>query len=194
MFGRKKTVEVPDVGAEVDARPGAKNRPTPKRRDQEAARKRPLVPADRKAAKSAAGSAAREARAKQREAMLTGEEKYLPARDRGPEKRHIRDAIDSRWGVGEFLLPVMFVVVVLNFVAPKYAGFLSLLVIALLVATVLNSVLLWRQLKKEMTATFGQPPPSGSAMYAGMRAFQMRRMRMPKPQVPRGSLRGGPTS
>ena len=54
MFGRKKQQdETPSPVQERPQREGAKNRPTPKRRDQEAARKRPLVQADRKSAKAA---------------------------------------------------------------------------------------------------------------------------------------------
>jgi len=48
-----------------DERPGAKNRPTPKRRDQEAARKQPLVVTDRKAAKDRDKDKRREALARQ---------------------------------------------------------------------------------------------------------------------------------
>ena len=53
MFGRKKDDQPASPVDERPHREGAKNRPTPKRRDQEAARKRPLVQADRKGAKAA---------------------------------------------------------------------------------------------------------------------------------------------
>lgn len=52
MFGRKKDDQPASPVDERPHREGAKNRPTPKRRDQEAARKRPLVQADRKDRKS----------------------------------------------------------------------------------------------------------------------------------------------
>jgi len=58
-----------------DERPGAKNRPTPKRRDQEAARKQPLVVTDRKAARDRDKEKRREALARQRQAMVTGDER-----------------------------------------------------------------------------------------------------------------------
>jgi len=48
-------------------------------------------------------------------------------------------------------------------------------------------VLLARRLKKLLTAKFGaQKVVRGTLMYGVMRAFQMRRMRLPKPQVQRG--------
>ena len=195
VFGRKKTPEdgAPSAITYAD-RPGAKNRPTPSRREQEAARKRPLVPKDRKAAAGQSREAAKVARAKQRAAMLSGDESALPARDKGPVRRYIRDVVDSRWNVGEFMLPVMIVVLALTFVGPlvpSIAAWTTLVIFALvygLVAVgVIDAFLMWRRTKTKIIAKFGETPPRGSAMYAVMRAFQMRRSRLPRPQVARGS-------
>ncbi len=78
---------------------GKKGRPTPTRKAAEAARIRPLVPKDRKEAKRAA-RAARNARfeAEQR-AMVTGEEKYLPARDKGRARRFVRHTKNASMAV-----------------------------------------------------------------------------------------------
>ena len=35
--------------------------------------------------------------AKQREALANGDERYLPARDKGPVRRFVRDYVDSRF-------------------------------------------------------------------------------------------------
>ena len=48
-----------------------------------------------------------------RQAMVTGDDAHLPARDKGPERRFIRDHIDARWNIGEFMLPVMLIVLAL---------------------------------------------------------------------------------
>ena len=195
MFGRKKSPEngTPSAVTYAD-RPGAKNRPTPSRREQEAARKRPLVPTDRKAAASQSREASKVARAKQRAALLSGDEAALPARDKGPVKRFIRDTVDARWNVGEFMLPVMVLVLVLTFVAPLVPSIKSwttllifTMVYGLVVAGVLDAFLMWRRIKARIVARFGEAPPRGSAMYAVLRAFQMRRSRLPRPQVARGS-------
>jgi len=195
VFGRKKNPEngTPSAITYAD-RPGAKNRPTPSRREQEAANKRPLVPNDRKAAASQSREANKVARARQRAALLSGDEHALPARDKGPVKRYIRDAVDTRWNVGEFMLPVMIVVLALTFVAPVFpaiASFTTLaiftMVYGLVVAGILDAFLMWRRIKAKIIAKFGDAPPRGSAMYAVMRAFQMRRSRLPRPQVERGS-------
>jgi hypothetical protein len=193
VFGRKKTRKDDAPSAVTYAeRPGAKNRPTPSRRVQEAAHKRPLVPKDRKAAAGQSRDAARLARTQQRAALLSGDESALPARDKGPVKRFIRESVDARWNIGEFMLPVMFVVLALTFLpaifksASKSAStMVVILVYALVVVGVLDTFMMWRRTKAKIVAKFGEAPPRGSAMYAVMRAFQMRRSRLPRPQVER---------
>jgi len=193
VFGRKKTPKDGTPSAVTYAeRPGAKNRPTPSRREQETARKRPLVPTDRKAAAGQSRDASRLARAKQRAALLSGEESALPARDKGPVKRFIRDTVDARWNIGEFMLPVMFVVLALTFVPAIFKSAAATatlavvtLVYGLVVVGMLDTFMMWRRTKAKVVAKFGEAPPRGSAMYAVMRAFQMRRSRLPRPQVDR---------
>jgi hypothetical protein len=151
------------------------------------------VPTDRKAAAGQSREANRLARTKQRAAMLSGDESALPARDKGPVKRYIRDVVDTRWNIGEFMLPIMVLVLALSAVstfAPPLRALSSLmvfvLVYGLIVAGVLDAFLLWRRTKAKIVAKFGEAPPRGSAMYAVIRAFQMRRSRLPRPQVARG--------
>jgi hypothetical protein len=130
------------------------------------------------------------ARAKQRAALLSGDESALPARDKGPVKRFIRDTVDARWNIGEFMLPVMLTVLALTFASARFkSAAISLLVTALIyglvVAGGLDTFTMWRRTKAQIVAKFGEAPPRGSAMYAVLRAFQMRRSRLPRPQVDR---------
>lgn len=168
------------------SRPGAKNRPTPRRRDVEAAQRRPLVP-DGKAAKTGDKARRRQDRQRAREGMLRGDERYLGARDRGPMRRYLRDSVDSRWNVGEVLLPLMLVVLALSLVNHP-AATIAVFAVAygLILVGILDVVLLWRRVKRRVTAEFGQEPPKGSATYVAFRAFQMRMSRVPRPQVARG--------
>src|SRR6478609_10435328 len=155
VFGRKKAADAAEPETTYAERPGAKNRPTPRRRDQEAARKRPLVPTDRKAASGEAREKARVARAQQRAAMMTGDEAHLPARDKGPVKRFIRDTVDARWNVGEFMLPVMVLVLALSFLGSHFAWAMLLvfiLVYGLIVVGVLDAWLMWRRIRKQIVA------------------------------------------
>jgi Flp pilus assembly protein TadB len=189
VFGRKKTLNdelAPTASTDQSARPGAKNRPTPKRREQEALNKRPLIVTDRKAATKQDKTARREAMAKQRAGMMTGDEKYLPARDKGPRRRFIRDTVDARWNIGEFMLPIMLLVLLLSFVRTNWALLLVfVLVYGLILVAIGDALLMWRRTRRKMDDKFGGAD-KGDAWYAIMRAFQMRRTRMPKPQVARG--------
>ena len=189
MFGRKKNLndELADQVETDPARPGSKNRPTPRRRDQEALNKRPLIVTDRKAATQQDKAARREAMAKQRAGMLVGDEKYLPVRDKGPRRRFIRDTVDARWNIGEFMLPIMLIVLLLSFVRTNWALLLVfVLVYGLILVAIGDAVLMWRRTRRKVEDKFGQAE-KGDAWYAIMRAFQMRRTRMPKPQVDRGN-------
>jgi hypothetical protein len=195
VFGRKKAPKDSAPSAITYAeRPGAKNRPTPSRRQQESANKRPLVPKDRKVAKGQSRDAARVARAKQRAALLSGDESALPARDKGPVRRFIRDTVDARWNMGEFMLPVMFIVLALTFLPAIFKSSASwatllvfVLVYSLVIASAVDAFLMWRRTKAKIFVKFGELPPRGSALSAVTRGFQMRRSRLPRPQVERVS-------
>lgn len=184
VFGRNRTTQDATIDDAHPEREGAKNRPTPKRRDQQAARRQPLVVDDRKRAKQISKEKRRERARLARQAMLTGDEKHMPIRDAGPVKRFVRDWVDARRSVGEFLLPVMLVVLALSFIQnPRVMVVIFVLVYGLMTAGILDSILAWRRLKKQLVARFGEDAPKGNAFYAVMRMFQMRRTRMPRPQV-----------
>jgi hypothetical protein len=128
-------------------------------------------------------------RDRQRIGMANGDEKYLPLRDRGPQKRFVRDFVDARTSVGEFLIPLMFIVIILTFfpegsIVPVLGIGLLWVFFALII---LDSVWLGFQLKRRLGAKFGESKvTSGYRWYATMRAAQLRLMRLPKPQVKRG--------
>jgi hypothetical protein len=193
VFGRSRTTKEPSTDELHPQRDGAKNRPTPRRRDQEAARRQPLVIADRKQAKQVDRAKRREQTARTRQAMLTGDDSGLPARERGPVRRYMRDYIDARRNLAEFMLPVMLLVLALSFVRPRSGSgtilfFVTTLTYAVLLTAVVDTFLLWRRLRGKLAAKFGDEAAGakGNGMYAAMRAFQMRRSRMPRPMVKRG--------
>ncbi len=168
-----------------------KGRPTPTRAEAEAARRRPLVPADRKAAAKAARARANADRDREYEAMKSGDEANMPYRDRGPVKRYIRDFVDARWNVGEYFLFIALFCLICTFFS-KQAPLLALIALGLMYLIVLIAIvdayILWRQLKKRLVTKFGDDAlkTRGLAMYAIMRAFQIRRGRLPKPVVKHG--------
>ena len=197
MLGRNKTTaggatriadaaETTPTPPQTPPRPGAKNRPTPKRKDQEAARRRPLVETDRKAAKAADKERAREARLERRAAADRGDDSALPARDRGPEKRYIRDMVDSRLNIGEIALPLMLVAMIAWFIPVRAVQTIGLTLVWLVVLLGLtDAILSWRRIKKGLLAKFDSVPRGGMS-YTITRAMQIRRGRFPRPAVKRG--------
>ncbi len=167
--------------------PLGKGAPTPTRRQQEAARKRPLVPDDRKLAAREARQKAAQARERARLGMAAGEEKYLPMRDRGPQKRYVRDYIDARFNVGEFMIPIMFIVIILTFIPDPYIQTYGILGLwAFFIIAVVDCVILGFILTKKLERKFGTGNVERVRWYAAMRALQLRVMRLPKPLVKRG--------
>lgn len=182
-----------------------KGRPTPKRKTAVAARKQPLVPTARggtskgkpgkgatKEEKQAARLAARSERVRSREAMMSGDERYLPVRDKGPVRRYVRDVVDARWNLGELLLPVMLVVVLLSWfgAALKSPGVTTAIfgiVYVMIAVAIVDAWLMTRRTKKGITERFGASAYTrGTGMYGVMRAFQLRRTRIPRPAIKRG--------
>ena len=180
---------------------GKKGRPTPKRKTAEAARIRPLVPKDRKEAKRAA-RAARNARfdAEQR-ALITGEEKYLPARDKGRARRFVRDYVDARHSFSEWILAVMMASIILimalsmlgNKIPLQYQAYMlygsSALMYGSFIITAIEAFLVWRKLKRAFAEAHPREDiPSGTGYYAFSRMIMPRRWRSPRPQVDRGQF------
>jgi hypothetical protein len=175
----------------VEVPGGTKGRPTPKRKVAEAANRRPLVPTDRKAAAKEARSAQRAERDKQYAAMQTGDERYLPAKDKGPVRRYVRQYVDARWSLGEMFLPIAIVMLLLNMLLSQVSAefaFLGLVVLyVFIIAMVVDVAIMWRKLRKRLVAKFGADAVvRGTMMYAVTRVFQIRRARLPKPQVKHG--------
>ncbi|KJK59168.1 membrane protein [Saccharothrix sp. ST-888] len=165
-----------------------KGRPTPKRSEAEASRRtRVTVPKDRKDAARQSRERMRAEREKQRMALLNGDESALPVRDKGPVRRFARTYVDSRWTMAEFFLPYAVVVLVLSILRNPTLQLLStLLFLLFFVLVILDFVRLGLGLRKALAERFPNENTRGAVAYALMRTLQMRRLRLPKPQVKRG--------
>jgi hypothetical protein len=165
-----------------------KGRPTPKRSEaQSQRRQRATVPTDRKAAGKQAREARRSELARQREALAGGDERYLPARDKGPVRRLARNFVDARFHVAEMFLPFAVVILVLSMVpSMNIKDFSLMLWLLLIVLIVAQSAVTGFRLRKVLAERLPDQNTRGAVAYALMRTLQMRRMRLPKPQVKRG--------
>jgi len=163
----------------------SKGRPTPKRKEAESKRKvSSLAPIVTKDQKRASKALAREDRVAQRAAYLRGDESALPARDRGPARRFVRNYVDSRRSTGEYFLPTIFVVLVFTLIKnPIIPIGAIVLMYAMLLVAVIDGIYLSRKIRKAVEEQFPGTETKGLGMYAWLRSTQMRRLRAPHPQV-----------
>lgn len=166
-----------------------KGRPTPKRKDAQAQNLRPLVPKDRDASRKAAKARMRERENAEYEAMQTGDVNHMPKAERLPWRIYIRDYVDARFNLGEFFIPVAFVILVVSiFVTYKWPTLalpLMVLMYVYLFAVIIDIAIMWRKLKKKLIEKYGEKSVAKSmrsASYAWSRAIQIRRWRLPKPR------------
>ena len=179
----------PQPVADDDAAvPPTKGHATPTRKEQEAARTRPLVPSDRRLASRQSRSQVQAQRERARAGMAAGEEKYLPARDKGPQRRYVRDYIDARFSLGEVLLPLL-VLTILSYFFETIAPYVLIAVWAVIAVLVVEGIIVGVILRRKLAAKFGEGKVErGVRWYAFMRMIQMRVLRLPKPQVKRGQF------
>ncbi|OIK03374.1 DUF3043 domain-containing protein [Streptomyces monashensis] len=165
-----------------------KGRPTPKRSEAQSQRRSVAnTPTTRKDAAKRQREERRQALERQRQALATGDERYLPARDKGPVRRFARDWVDSRFNVAEFFLPLAVIILVLSIVRVGAIQSIALLLwLVVIVLIVLDGAISGFRLKKRLKERFPDQNTRGAVAYALMRSLQMRRLRLPKPQVKRG--------
>ncbi|MEO8094428.1 MAG: DUF3043 domain-containing protein [Pseudolysinimonas sp.] len=167
--------------------PTGKGHATPTRKEKEEARKQPLVSGDRAAARRKERVAMQAQRDRARVGMAAGDEKFLPARDRGPQKRYVRDYVDARYSVGELMIPLMLLVIVLTFIPnPEFQSIGNIALWGFLFVAVIDCIVVGFIVVRRLGAKFGTDRVEKVRWYAAMRAMQLRLMRLPKPQVKRG--------
>ena len=144
------------------------------------------APANRREAMKQMRDRQRQERAEATEGMRAGDERYLLARDRGPERALVRNVIDSRRTVGTWFFGGALIVLVGSTIRVPAVQLASNLLWALLaVAVIVDSVLIARKVKRLVKERF---PKTGQRLgslqlYGVMRGLTFRRMRVPKPQV-----------
>jgi hypothetical protein len=121
--------------------------------------------------------------------MRQGDERYLMARDRGPERRLVRDIVDSRRNIGSYFILGALIVLVGSITKVSIVVLVSnILWFALALLMVVDSVLIARRVKGLVKERFPKTDQRVGSLqlYGIMRALQFRRFRTPKPQVKTG--------
>ena len=177
LFRRNKSSAAP----EQPAKPGGKGRPTPSRKEaQAAARARAKAPAGRSRRSGPRNPDA----AKMREAMKTGEERYLPKRDKGPMRRFLRDFVDSRLSFVELLMPLLLVTLVLGYSGnERLAAIGNSMLLGTFVLVIVDMFLLRLKVRRQLIQRFPGEDYKGTTYYTITRSLQMKFLRLPKPQV-----------
>jgi hypothetical protein len=195
--GRRASAETTDAttsDAELTdqlVKASGKGRPTPKRTEAQGRRPGPPPPppTTRKEAYKRMRQQSAARRSETRQGAARGDDAYLPARDRGPVRKLVRDVVDSRRNVGSFFLAIAGVAligtIVPSLVVRNYASFLLFGFFLLLIV---DSVVLGRKIKRRVADRFPeQQKTRGLIWYGVSRATMIRRWRFPKPEVPLGA-------
>jgi len=202
LFRRKAddpvTAAAPDSDPAADAESRPKNytpskkelgQATPKRTSN-ARRVGTPAPQNRREAAKAMRERQRVERAEAAAGMRAGDERYLLARDRGPERALVRDTVDSRRTMGTYFFLGAFIVILGSggWVPPAVQTASTLLWLLLVFGVIVDSLLISRRIRQRVRERF---PKTGQRLgslylYGIMRALTFRRMRVPKPRVELG--------
>jgi len=176
------------VAADAAARQAGKGRPTPRRREAQKRRTGPVAPPPktRREAVRRAREQGNDRRADAREGLRAGDERYLSARDRGPERRMVRDVVDSRRNAGVlFLLSAVVYFAGLLIPSVQIKAAITALWLTVLILLVVDSAVIGLRIRKLMRQRFpdSREPLGRLIFYGATRATMIRRWRMPKPAV-----------
>ncbi|MFC4532277.1 DUF3043 domain-containing protein [Sphaerisporangium dianthi] len=196
MFRRRTqapTDDSPSSSSETQAKTAGKGRPTPKRREAEGRRRQPVTaPSNRKEAYKQARERQAAERTRAREGMLKGDDRYLPARDRGPARKLARDWVDSRRTISQYFLPVSLLLLVILWTVPMFGGqagmalysyAITILWPAMIIVVAVSAVWVSQRVRKEVAQQLPDESLKGVGFYAAMRAMQIRRLRFPPPTL-----------
>jgi hypothetical protein len=168
-----------------------KGRPTPKRKVAEGRRRQPVTaPGNRKEAYKQARLRQNTERARTREGMRRGEERYLPARDKGPVRKFAREWVDSRRVVSQYFLPISLAILLLTWLpfpatvrGLVYAGVITVGWPVMMIGVLATSIWVSWRVKRAALEKFPDESLKGVGFYAAMRSLQIRRLRFPPPTV-----------
>lgn len=163
----------------VKRAPRHKDAPTPTRAQREAERMERLHPTR---SPKEQRKADREARAQQRTDSWDQMESTR-------ERTLVRDYVDSRWTIAEFMLPAMLLVmagVMVTMPWPEVSTYIALVLWVLMFATLVNVFLMWRGFKRLLDERYPGTSRRGLLMYMFNRSLMIRRFRRPAPGIQRG--------
>jgi len=184
LFRRNNQAVTPEPATPtVDRSPtGKKDRPTPTRKEAEAARRQRMTTTLSK--KEARAASSRQNRAERMKAVS--------AREAAPEKVLMRDYIDSRFNLGEFLLPAVVVILAVTIAGsywPTVTVVATMAMYLFIIGVFVDGYLMWRGFKKVLASRLPKASPKGLLLYGMTRSTQIRRFRSPQRRTRRSAMR-----
>lgn len=167
---------------EVTRGPRVKDAPTPTRKQAEAERMERLHPT----------RTPKEQRKADRQARTASRIEAMDRAEQSPERQLLRDYVDSRWTINEFVLPGMILIMAATMITinnVELSSFIALGLWLLMTMAIINSVVMWRSFKKILAERHPGTNTRGLGMYMFNRALMIRRFRRPAPRVARGEFR-----
>ena len=169
-------------------RPSGKGRPTPRRREAQKRRTGPVAPPPktRREAVRRMRAQGTDRKSEAREGLRAGDERYLSPRDRGPERRMVRNIVDSRRNAGVlFLLSAVVYFAGLLIPSVQIKAAITALWLTVLILLVVDSAVIGLRIRKLMRERYPDSTQRLSSLifYGATRATMIRRWRMPKPVV-----------
>jgi len=166
----------------VVSRTRKKDGATPTRKQAEAARMERLHPT----------LSPKQQKKAEREARYQARMDALDRVERSPARVLLRDYVDARWTISEFVLPSMILIMagsmaVMMLGAPQAAAEAVAGVLWILVgAAFINVWIMWRGYKRLLEERLPGTPTKSLGMYMFNRAIMIRRFRQPSPRIKRG--------
>ncbi len=188
--GKRATVTVPEAAAqpaEVERRtqvvtrtPQKKQGATPTRKQAEADRMQRLHPNLSKA----------EQRRIDRDSKYRTRVVSWDKVESSPERTFLRDYVDVRWTITEFMLPAMLLLMASVVATSRWITVstgLALGLWVLLALSFINTAVMWMSFKKALAQRVPGASKRGLLMYMFNRSLMIRRFRRPGPRVVRGA-------
>lgn len=160
-------------------RRGEKTGPTPTRKEAEAARMQRLHP----------NLSKKERKKAEREARYKAQTEAWERIENGPERTLLRDFVDTRWTLAEFMMPFMLIILAAMFVFMSNINATTIIAFLLwgfFFAALINIWIMWRSFKKLLAERVPNARTKGLLMYMMNRAIMIRRFRRPLPRIKRG--------
>lgn len=166
-----------------DIEPGSgrrrKSGPTPTRRQAEAERMERLHPT----------LSPRQQRKADRDSRSQARMEAMDRMEMSPERVLLRDFIDARWTVNEFVLPAMILLMAGTMATINNIVLSTWIAIGLwllMIMAFINTWIMWRSYKRLLSQRVPGASTRGLLMYMFNRALMIRRFRRPSPRIARG--------